>query len=66
MVSIFREATETKFARSFTQLFNQKPREVQFSVIRQGNKLYFQINDKQWFNQLLKNRDDGLAIDVIG
>lgn len=58
-------SNRNQICRSFSQLFNQKPREVKFSVIRVENKLYFQINDEQWFNQLLKNRDDGLAIDVM-
>jgi len=54
-----------QICRSFTQLFNQKPREVKFTVIRDGQKLYFQINDKRWFNQLFKNKTDGIAIDVV-
>ncbi|WP_247653538.1 hypothetical protein [Flavobacterium sp. CS20] len=50
---------------SFVQIFKQKPREVKFSVIREGQKLYFQINDKRWFNTLFSNREDGIAIDVV-
>ncbi|WP_339333889.1 hypothetical protein [Croceitalea sp. MTPC9] len=29
------------------------------------NTLYFQINDKKWFNQLFKNAGDGIAVDVV-
>jgi len=47
------------------QLFNQKPKEVKFSVKREGTNLYFYINDKKWFNQLFKNAGDGLAVDVV-
>ena len=47
------------------QTFNQKPKEVKFSVKREGNNLYFHINDKRWFNQLFKTAGDGLAIDVV-
>ena len=61
----FSERKSNKTCQSFRQLFNQKPREVKFSVIRDGNKLYFQINDKQWFSRLLKDKKNGLAIDVI-
>lgn len=48
-----------------TQAFNQKPKEVQFSIVKEQNNLYFQINDKAWFNQLFKNPTDGIAIDVV-
>lgn len=47
------------------QLFNKKPKEVKFSVKREGTNLYFYINDKNWFNQLFKNSGDGLAVDVV-
>lgn len=47
------------------QVFRQQPKEVGFSVQREGNNLFFQTNDKQWFLQLLKGSGDGLAIDVV-
>ncbi|MFI0429898.1 hypothetical protein [Mariniflexile sp. HMF6888] len=47
------------------QTFNQKPKEVQFSIIREQSNLYFQVNDKVWFNKLFKNQKDGLAIDIV-
>ncbi len=47
------------------QIFNQKPKEVKFSIKREGNNLYFQINDKKWLNQLFKNSGDGIAVDVV-
>ncbi|MFD1614580.1 hypothetical protein [Gelatiniphilus marinus] len=47
------------------QLFSQKPKEVKFSVKREGINLYFYVNDKKWFNQLFKNAGDGLAVDVV-
>ncbi len=47
------------------QLFNQKPKEVKFSVKREGTNLYFYVNDKNWFNQLFKNGGDGIAVDVV-
>ncbi|CAH8281264.1 hypothetical protein EV196_101344 [Mariniflexile fucanivorans] len=48
-----------------TNTFNQKPKEVRFSVDREQDNLYFQINDKAWFNQLFKNPTDGIAIDIV-
>ncbi|MFI1772851.1 hypothetical protein [Thalassobellus citreus] len=47
------------------QVFNQKPKEVQFSIQREKNNLYFQVNDKNWFNLLFKNAGDGVAIDIV-
>lgn len=47
------------------QIFNQKPKEVQFSIKRENNNLYFHINDKNWFNLLFKNSGDGIAIDLV-
>ncbi|WP_303316805.1 hypothetical protein Q4Q34_08350 [Flavivirga abyssicola] len=51
--------------QSCFQIFRQKPKEVKFSIKREGNNLYFQINDKRWFNTLFKNSGDGIAVDVV-
>ncbi len=45
--------------------FRQMPKEVKFSIQREGTNLYFQVNDKNWFNQLFKNATDGIAVDVV-
>ena len=37
------------------QAFNQKPYEVKFSIKREKSNLYFEVNDKDWFNELFKN-----------
>jgi len=47
------------------QTFNQKPYEVKFSINRENANLYFEVNDKNWFNQLFKNPGDGIAIDIV-
>lgn len=47
------------------QIFSQKPKEVRFSIKREKTNLYFEINDKKWFNLLFKNAGDGIAIDVV-
>ncbi len=47
------------------QAFSQKPKEVKFSIKRENNKLYFEVNDKNWFNLLFKNEGDGVAIEVV-
>ncbi len=61
----FPGSNKDQVCRPFTQIFKQKPREVKFSVIREGKKLYFHVNDKRWFNTLFKNKEDGIAIDVV-
>lgn len=47
------------------QAFNQKPKEVKFSIKRENNNLYFEVNDKNWFNSLFKNAGDGVAVDIV-
>ena len=47
------------------QMFQQKPKEVYFSIERERNNLYFKITDKNWFLNFFKNPTDGMAIDVI-
>lgn len=47
------------------QIFRQAPKEVQFSIKRERDNLYFEINDKKWFNVLFANAGDGVAIDIV-
>ncbi len=48
------------------QAFAQKPKEVGFSIkMDRTNTLYFEVNDKKWFNLLFKNAGDGIAVDVV-
>ncbi|GAA4235253.1 hypothetical protein GCM10022291_16630 [Postechiella marina] len=47
------------------QIFRQTPKEVQFSIKRERDNLYFETNDKKWFNILFANTGDGLAVDIV-
>ncbi len=47
------------------QAFREKPKEVKFSINREGNNLYFEVNDKEWFGKVFKEKGSGLAIDVV-
>ena len=47
------------------KVFSQKPKEVKFSIIRENANLYFEVNDKNWFNLLFKNAGDGVAIEIV-
>lgn len=51
--------------RYFNQVFQQKPKEVRFGVKEANGQLFFEINDKRWFDQLFKKSGDGMAIDVV-
>lgn len=62
---VFPQANRQQICQSCTNIFRQKPKEVKFSVIREGSNLYFRINDKRWFNLLIKNPGDGIAVDVV-
>ena len=59
------DAERNQNCQTCFQIFNQKPKEVQFSIKRENNNLYFQVNDKNWFNSLFKNIGDGLAVDIV-
>ncbi|MEL0455520.1 hypothetical protein WJN01_04730 [Flavobacteriaceae bacterium SZ-1-7] len=45
--------------------FKNQPAEAKFSIKRENENLYFEINDKNWFNDLFQNDGDGLAIDIV-
>jgi len=47
------------------EFFKQKPKEIYFSIQREGNNLYFQVNDKDWFKGFIKNENDGIAVDIV-
>ena len=62
---IFPEGDRDLKCKQCFQIFQQKPKEVRFSIIREKTNLYFQVNDKKWFNLLFRNAGDGLAVDVV-
>lgn len=49
----------------FNNYFKKKPKEVGFSIKREGDKLFFQVTDKAWAINLFKKSGDGIAIDVV-
>ncbi|OBQ57176.1 hypothetical protein JJL45_01190 [Tamlana sp. s12] len=51
--------------KSCFETFKNKPKEVKFSIKRDGNNLYFEVNDKDWFNKLFATESDGIAIDLV-
>lgn len=58
-------AERTQKCNYFSNAFKQKPKEVRFSIKREGNKLFFSTNDKKWFSNIFKQSGDGVAIDVV-
>lgn len=44
---------------------SQLPQDVHYGLKREGNAVYFVMNDKTWFNQLFDDKDDAIAVDVI-
>jgi len=59
------ESEKNKSCGNCFSAFRQKPKEVNFSIKNDNGKLYFQTNDKSWFNSLFKKADDGIAIDLV-
>lgn len=62
---VFPQQNRDQVCKPCFQIFSQKPKEVHFSIKREKDNLYFQINDKNWFNLLFKNAGDGVAIDIV-
>lgn len=62
----FPNANRDAVCQKYIQLFNQRPKEVGFSIVKdENNTLFFQTNSKEWFQQLFKNAGDGLAVDIV-
>lgn len=49
----------------FNAVFKNTPKEVRFSIQRENDKLFFETNNKAWFQQLFKSAGDGVAIDIV-
>lgn len=48
------------------ELIKNKPKEIQFDIKRDDfDNLYFVVSRKEWFKKLIKNRRDGIAIDIV-
>ncbi|CAH8281265.1 hypothetical protein EV196_101345 [Mariniflexile fucanivorans] len=62
---IFNAGDRDEKCKECVQAFRQKPKEVRYSIIRENDNLYFEVNDKNWFYLVFKNPDDGIAIDVV-
>ncbi len=56
---------EAKNCKQCKLAFGSMAKEIKFSIIRENSQLFFQVNDKEWFNQLFKNENDGIAIDIV-
>ena len=55
-----------RYCRRVETIFNYAPKEISFGVkVDEKNNLYFQFNDKEWFNNFFKQPYDGLAIDIV-
>ncbi|WP_298506190.1 hypothetical protein [uncultured Maribacter sp.] len=59
------ESIRNQHCKDCFSAFQQKPKEVSFSIKREGDNLYFVTNDKKWFQLLFKNPTDGIAVDIV-
>ncbi|WMI66479.1 hypothetical protein RBH94_04790 [Aestuariibaculum sp. YM273] len=62
---VFPNADRDQKCKTCFDAFRQKPKEVKFSIKRNGAKLFFEVNDKDWFNTLFVNSGDGIAVDIV-
>ena len=64
-IKIYRNSNEANKCSYFDNYFKKTPKEVGFSIKREGDKLYFEVTDKAWAIKLFKKSGDGVAIDVV-
>ncbi|MGF1556785.1 hypothetical protein [Paucihalobacter sp.] len=50
---------------AFNQAFQNRPKESSFAIKREGTNIYFESNNEQWFNNLFRNPQEGIAIDIV-
>ncbi|MFT5242716.1 MAG: hypothetical protein ACJA1H_000551 [Glaciecola sp.] len=56
---------DSQVCQKFNEAFYNRPKEVKFGIKRENASLFFETNDKDWFNSLFVNVDDGIAIDIV-
>lgn len=56
---------EQQVCQKFNQAFVNRPKESKFAIKRENSNLFFETNDKEWFNALFTNITDGIAIDIV-
>lgn len=61
----FSNPNKESICSSCLTTLNHKPKEIQYSIERDGKDLFFVVNDKKWFETLFQNSFDGIAIDVV-
>ncbi|MFD1614581.1 hypothetical protein [Gelatiniphilus marinus] len=54
-----------KKCKACNYAFRQKPKEVRYSISRENNDLFFEINDVDWFHLVFKNPNDGISLDIV-
>lgn len=62
---IFSSPNHQQVCQTCEDAFMQKPKEIQFSIKREGTNLFLEITDKDWLKRVIRNADDGIAIDVV-
>lgn len=56
---------DSQLCQKFNQAFYNRPKEVKFGIKREKANLFFETNNKDWFNSLFVNAYDGVAIDIV-
>lgn len=57
---------QERYCGRLSTIFANKSKEISFGIEEDGkHNLYFQFNNREWFQSLFKNPKDGIAIDII-
>lgn len=62
---VFPDKDQGKKCETCIQIFNNKPENVQFSIVRKDNNLFFEVNYYDWFRRLFYDPYDGIAVDIV-
>lgn len=62
---IFNAQDRDQKCKPCTRAFNKRSNGVRYAIKEMDGYLYLSINDRDWFNNVFKNPDDGIAIDIV-
>ncbi len=57
--------SEKEVCNTCKNVLNEIPMEVQYGIVKQGESLYFAINDRVYFDKLFADKKSGIAVDLV-
>ena len=54
-----------KACKTCMDFYQAKPADVNYGIRREGNNIYFEMNDAAWLEKMFVGKNDGMAIDIV-